>query len=145
MPDSFERSCASRDSVRSIGATDRIGVRGNFAFVAMFARRLALAQPLASCATTRCVLLFFIGSAHFGRQAFHSVLASTRNSLARVERACFPAKKEATMDLLSALSNRSDYSRHQLQFIVGAWALSGLCEKKTKGQRKLERCACALG
>jgi len=36
------------------------------------------------------------------------------------------------MDVLTALSNKSDYSRKQLQLIVGAWILSGLTEKKGK-------------
>ncbi|MDP3273796.1 MAG: class I SAM-dependent methyltransferase [Deltaproteobacteria bacterium] len=36
------------------------------------------------------------------------------------------------MDVLTALSNKNDYSRNQLQMIVGAWVLSGLAEKKSK-------------
>ncbi|MBL8685119.1 MAG: class I SAM-dependent methyltransferase [Myxococcales bacterium] len=36
------------------------------------------------------------------------------------------------MDVLTALSNKSDYSRNQLQLIVSAWIMSGLAEKKSK-------------
>lgn len=36
------------------------------------------------------------------------------------------------MDVLTALSNNSDYTRNQLQLIVGAWILSSLTEKKGK-------------
>ncbi len=36
------------------------------------------------------------------------------------------------MDVLTALSNKNDYSRNQLQLIVGAWVLSGAAEKKSK-------------
>jgi len=36
------------------------------------------------------------------------------------------------MDVLTALSNNSDYSRNQLQLIVGAWIMSGLTEKQGK-------------
>jgi hypothetical protein len=36
------------------------------------------------------------------------------------------------VDVLTALSNKSDYSRNQLQLIVSAWIMSGLAEKKSK-------------
>ncbi len=36
------------------------------------------------------------------------------------------------MDLLTALSNKSDYSKTQLQFIVGAWVMSAAVEPKQK-------------
>ncbi len=36
------------------------------------------------------------------------------------------------MDVLTALSNHSDYSRRQLQLIVGAWIMSGLTERRAK-------------
>lgn len=36
------------------------------------------------------------------------------------------------MDVLTALSNKSDYSKSQLQLIVGAWVMSGLVEGKQK-------------
>src|SRR5450631_2616597 len=36
------------------------------------------------------------------------------------------------MDILTALNRNTDYSRTQLQFIFGAWVLSGLVEKKKK-------------
>jgi hypothetical protein len=36
------------------------------------------------------------------------------------------------VDVLTALSNKSDYSRAQLQLIVSAWILSGLAEKQSK-------------
>ncbi|NOU32824.1 MAG: class I SAM-dependent methyltransferase [Polyangiaceae bacterium] len=36
------------------------------------------------------------------------------------------------MDVLTALSNKSDYSKNQLQLIVGAWILGSLVEKKAK-------------
>ncbi len=36
------------------------------------------------------------------------------------------------MDVLTALSNHSDYSRNQLQLIVTAWILSGATEKASK-------------
>ena len=36
------------------------------------------------------------------------------------------------MDILTALSNKSDYSKTQLQFIVGAWILSAAAERKSK-------------
>lgn len=36
------------------------------------------------------------------------------------------------MDVFTALSNKSDYSKTQLQFIVGAWVMSGLIEGKQK-------------
>ncbi len=36
------------------------------------------------------------------------------------------------MDVLTALSNQSDYSRRQLQLILGAWILSGATEKRPK-------------
>lgn len=34
------------------------------------------------------------------------------------------------MDVLTALSNQSDYSRNQLQLILGAWILAGATERK---------------
>jgi ubiquinone/menaquinone biosynthesis C-methylase UbiE len=36
------------------------------------------------------------------------------------------------MDLFTALSNKSDYSKNQLQFMVGAWVMSSLVEGKQK-------------
>jgi len=36
------------------------------------------------------------------------------------------------MDILTALDRNADYSKTQLQFIFGAWVLSGLVEKKKK-------------
>lgn len=36
------------------------------------------------------------------------------------------------MDVLTALSNKSDYSKTQLQLIVGAWVVGGLVEGKQK-------------
>ena len=36
------------------------------------------------------------------------------------------------MDLLTALSNKSDYSKTQLQLIVGAWVMSAMVEPKQK-------------
>ena len=30
------------------------------------------------------------------------------------------------MDVLTALSNKSDYSKNQLQLIIGAWVMSSL-------------------
>lgn len=36
------------------------------------------------------------------------------------------------MDVLTALSNKSDYSKNQLQLIVGAWILGSVVEKKSK-------------
>jgi SAM-dependent methyltransferase len=36
------------------------------------------------------------------------------------------------VDVLTALSNKSDYSKTQLQFIVGAWILSAASERKSK-------------
>jgi ubiquinone/menaquinone biosynthesis C-methylase UbiE len=36
------------------------------------------------------------------------------------------------MDLLTALKNTSDYSKNQLQMIVGAWVLTGAVERKAK-------------
>lgn len=36
------------------------------------------------------------------------------------------------MDLLTALSNKSDYSKNQLQLIIGAWILGSAVEKKAK-------------
>ena len=36
------------------------------------------------------------------------------------------------MDVFTALSNKSDYSKTQLQLIVGAWVMSGLVEGKQK-------------
>lgn len=36
------------------------------------------------------------------------------------------------MDLLTALSNKSDYSKAQLQLIVGAWVMSAMVEGKQK-------------
>jgi ubiquinone/menaquinone biosynthesis C-methylase UbiE len=36
------------------------------------------------------------------------------------------------MDVLTALSNTNDYSKTQLQFIVGAWVMTGLAEAKPK-------------
>lgn len=36
------------------------------------------------------------------------------------------------MDVLTALSNNSDYTRNQLQLILGAWILSAATEKKSK-------------
>ena len=36
------------------------------------------------------------------------------------------------MDVLTALSNQSDYSRNQLQVIISAWIMTGLTEKKAK-------------
>lgn len=36
------------------------------------------------------------------------------------------------MDVLTALSNKSDYSKTQLQLIVGAWVMAGLVEGKQK-------------
>lgn len=36
------------------------------------------------------------------------------------------------MDILTALNRNADYSKTQLQFIFGAWVLSGLLEKKKK-------------
>ncbi len=36
------------------------------------------------------------------------------------------------MDVLTALSNHSDYSRNQLQLILGAWILSGAASRKSK-------------
>jgi ubiquinone/menaquinone biosynthesis C-methylase UbiE len=36
------------------------------------------------------------------------------------------------MDILTALNNKSDYSKTQLQFIIGAWVMSGIAEAKQK-------------
>ncbi len=36
------------------------------------------------------------------------------------------------MDILTALSNKSDYSKNQLQAIIGAWILSAAVERKSK-------------
>lgn len=36
------------------------------------------------------------------------------------------------MDILTALSNKSDYSKNQLQGIIGAWVLSAAAERKAK-------------
>jgi len=36
------------------------------------------------------------------------------------------------MDVLTALSNKSDYTKAQLQLIVGAWVMSALVEGKQK-------------
>ncbi len=36
------------------------------------------------------------------------------------------------MDLLTALSNKSSYSKNQLQLIIGAWVFASLVEKKPK-------------
>lgn len=38
------------------------------------------------------------------------------------------------MDILTALSNKSDYSKTQLQGIIGAWILSAAAERKGKGK-----------
>ena len=36
------------------------------------------------------------------------------------------------MDILTALDRKADYSRTQLQFILGAWVLSTLVDRKDK-------------
>src|SRR6266568_615406 len=40
--------------------------------------------------------------------------------------------RSTDMDILTALDRNADYSKTQLQFIFGAWVLSGLLEKKKK-------------
>jgi SAM-dependent methyltransferase len=58
------------------------------------------------------------------REGLRVAINNASRTAAREE--CLP------VDVLTALSNQSDYSRRQLQLIVGAWILSGITERRSK-------------